>query len=728
MAKRGTLSPKIPSKELNQALNQAVALMRGLNKRVLTPEVLLLTFVKMPDVAAHRILRQFAGQRGFNWATFEKDVAQAARERLARDVDFDYVSDSNERIPLADETLIVIDEGLTLAKARDEVWCGTEHILAAMAETQVGTARLLNRLGITPRAVSDALGDPALSGGATAQDHVALARAGRLAPVYFREELLHQLSSMLSVARNRHVVLIGPTGVGKRSLVYALAQQIAGGKGPGGVRSVVEINEQALLDNALGGVRAGLRLARGGALFVPNIARFFGGFRADFPEKACNELQKAFFDEEVVIIGTASEGRYKDRLASNAAVAQNSQVLKVEPASVEETTEMLKALEPTFQADYELEIADDSLPAAARLAGRYLTSEPLPGAAVHLLHRACAMVKMSRQAEGQAGDGVRDDKRLDADDVMVAASLMTGIPVTKLGADERDRYVHMVEHLHRRIIGQDEAVMALSRAVKTARVGLKDPKRPIGSFLFLGPTGVGKTELAKALAEFMFDTEEALITLDMSEFMEDAAVNRLIGAPPGYVGYEGGGQLTDAVRDRPYSVVLFDEVEKASVKVFDVLLQVMDEGRLTDGQGNTVSFSECVILMTSNIGSRALADPELSEAFAREAALDALKAHFRPEFLNRLDDIIFFHLLTEEHLRQILDLMLGKEVKLLQARDLSLQMTGAAKTWLLAQNEHPEWGARPLRRLIQKHIREPLADFLLQGDPRPGTVINIDAD
>jgi ATP-dependent Clp protease ATP-binding subunit ClpB len=284
----------------------------------------------------------------------------------------------------------------------------------------------------------------------------------------------------------------------------------------------------------------------------------------------------------------------------------------------------------------------------------------------------------------------------------------------------------MVDHLHRRIIGQDEAVLALSRAVKMARVGLKDPKRPIGSFLFLGPTGVGKTELAKALAEFMFSTEDALITLDMSEYMDESSVNRLIGSPPGYVGHEAGGQLTDVVKNRPYSVVLFDEVEKAAVKVFDVLLQIMDEGRLTSGKGETVSFSECVILMTSNIGGRYLANTDMSQAAGQAAAQEALKEHFRPEFLNRLDDIIFFHLLTPENLADILALLLRKEEKLLAGRDLKFSMSDQAKTWLLAQNDHPEWGARPLRRIIQKHIREPVAEILLRQDPPPGAVVQIE--
>ncbi|MEW5959985.1 MAG: ATP-dependent Clp protease ATP-binding subunit [Chloroflexota bacterium] len=715
-AKRGTLSSKIPSAELTQALNQAVSVMRQKNKRILTAEILLLTFLKMPDVEAHRLLRDFSKERGFNWATFERDVDRLAAERLARDIQFDFVADNRELIALGEEMLIVLDEGLTIAKSRDEAWCGTAHALAVMADVSVGTARLLNRLGITQRAVIDAMGKPSLSTGANAVDHVALAKSGQLAPVFFREALLADLKTLLSMASDRHVILVGPTGVGKRSLVLSLAQVIAEGKGPAGLKSVVQLNERALLDDALTSVQAGLRLARGGILFIPDIARFFGGFRADFPERAGNELQKAFFGNEVVIIGTATQGRYDDRLAKSSVIVDHSRALRVPPASVEDTTEMLKVLQPTFKADYDITIVDKSLAEAARLAGRYYTAEPLPGSAVHLLHRACAQLKMSQ----------KDDQQLDAEEVMAAASLLTGIPVASMGADERDRYASMVEYLHQRIIGQDEAVLALSRAVKMARVGLKDPRRPIGSFLFLGPTGVGKTELAKALAEFMFGAEEALITLDMSEYMDESSVNRLIGSPPGYVGHEAGGQLTDAVKQRPYSVILFDEVEKAAVKVFDVLLQIMEEGRLTSGQGETVSFSECVILLTSNIGGRYLADPQLSETEGRASAEAALKEHFRPEFLNRLDDIIFFHLLSEENLRDILDLLLRKEEKLLAERGLHVELSPEARNWLLAQNDHPEWGARPLRRIIQRHLREPIAELLLAQDLAAGANIKLE--
>jgi ATP-dependent Clp protease ATP-binding subunit ClpC len=531
--------------------------------------------------------------------------------------------------------------------------------------------------------------------------------------------------NLLSMTTARHVILTGPAGVGRHALVLALAKRIAEGKGAIGLKAVVQMNEHALLDNAFATLQAGLRLANGGVLFIPDIVRFFGGPRRypEFSDKVANELQKVLLGNDVAIIGTATEEQYSQQLSQNSVLIDHSQQFRIPPATVAETVEILNTLGPTFQVDYNLTIPLESLAEVARLAGRYYTVEPMPGAAVHLLHRACAMFRVNLSTE----DGllVEPDDQLDVDDVMKATSILTGIPMTNMGADERERYMHMAHHLHKRIIGQKEPVQALSRAVKMARVGLKDPKRPIGSFMFLGPTGVGKSELAKALAEFMFGMEKALITLDMSEYMEASAVNRLIGSPPGYIGHDAGGQLTDAVKKQPYSVILFDEVEKANVKVFDTLLQVLDEGRLTSGQGETVSFSECIILMTSNIGGRYLSDPELGEVFARDAAEEEVKKHFRPEFLNRLDDIIFFDLLSDENLRDILDLLLGKEERLLARRQLKLAVTDAAKAWLLAQNDHPEWGARPLRRIIQKHLREPMADFLLQQDPLPGTLVKV---
>jgi ATP-dependent Clp protease ATP-binding subunit ClpA len=350
----------------------------------------------------------------------------------------------------------------------------------------------------------------------------------------------------------------------------------------------------------------------------------------------------------------------------------------------------------------------------------------LPASALAALHRAAAMLKLAGQSQAAFRPNLKPDSVLDEDDVAAAIAAMTGIPVSKLGLDERGRYAHIIEALHERIIGQDEAILAVSRAVKIARVGLKDPKRPIGSFLFLGPSGVGKTELAKALAEFMFGTEDAMIVLDMSEYQQDHTVNRLIGAPPGYVGYEGGGQLTEKVRQRPSTVILFDEVEKAHPRVLDVLLQIMEEGRLTDAQGRICSFSETVIILTSNLGSQYLDKPVMTDEM-RELVMATVRSTFRPEFLNRLDEIILFLPLTQDQLRQILNLLLKKEIKVLAGQGVALEVSDAARIWMLAQNDHPEWGARPLRRIIQKSLREPLADWLLTAAPPKGAKVAVDA-
>ena len=723
----GTLNPDIPSEELTRALNEAATIMRGYRQRVLMPEHLLLAFLDNQDYAAHRLLARFATERGFKLDDLSHAVEDQTRTRRVSDVDFCFEAADGDRIALSDEMLIVLDEGRAIARAHDEIWVGTEDALAAMSQPGVSTAGLLQQRGITPRALSALLADAALARQTTTRDLVALAREGQLQPVHYRLELLRDLLNLLSLARDRHVILVGQPGVGKRSLVHSLALLIAEGEGPRDVASVVEIAEPALLTDASRALKAGRRKAAGGVLFLPNVHRFFGGLlQAEFP-KAQPDVQRLFLGEKAIVIATTTEGEYQSRLASATALAEHSHLLRVPEPDRDETVVILRVHKPYIEADYELTIADEALESVATLAQRYLSETALPASALQLLHRACALLRMGAQPRLAFRPQTASDAHLDADDVTLAASLMTGLPVAKLGADERSRYAHMVEHLHRRIIGQDEAVLAVSRAVKTARVGLKDPRRPIGSFLFLGPTGVGKTELAKALAEFLFGDEDATVTLDMSEYQQEHTVNRLIGAPPGYVGYEGGGQLTDAIRERPYAVVLFDEVEKAHPRVLDILLQVMEEGRLTDGQGRTTSFGETVIIMTSNLGSEYMDEPTLTEA-TRQRVMRLVKTTFRPEFLNRLDEIVLFHPLSPEQLRLILGLMLEKESELLDARGITLEVSPAARTWLLAQNEHPEWGARPLRRIIRRYLREPLADFLLAAEPEPGTRIRVDAN
>jgi ATP-dependent Clp protease ATP-binding subunit ClpC len=715
----GTLNPNLLSKHTASILNAAARLMPSFGKRTLMPEIALLATIRTPDTSARRILDKIAAQRGLNIGDLERDVEAQVKTRDGRPADFIFKVEGGGQVELADETLKALDDALSIAQANDEVWIGSEHLLSALSQPGVSTAGLLQARGITPAALIDYVRDRTSSKRMTTRDWVAEARAGELTPVFFRENLLRELISLLTVSSQRHVILVGPAGVGKRSLAAALAQLIAEGKGPRGIESMIEISEQALLDNPVEAARAGIGQAKRGVLFVPGLARFFGGpGRAEFPQ-AEKAMTKALLDAETIVIATAIEGEVDERLKS---VSSKAHTLRVPPASIDETTQILSLHEPYLEREYELKIAAGSRSTVATMAARYLTATPLPGAAMQLMHRACALVRLAKQSELAFRPEAAPDAVVDPDDVLLALSQMTGIPANKLGQDERTKYAAMAEHLKSRIIGQDEAVLAVSRAVKTARVGLKDPKRPIGSFLFLGPTGVGKTELAKALAEFMFGSEDNLIALDMTEYQKEDSLNRLIGAAPGYIGYESGGQLTDRVRQAPYTVVLFDECEKAHPRILDVLLQMMDEGRLTDGQGRVMSFADAVIILTSNLGATYLVDLSLGER-ARELAMEAVKEHFRPEFLNRLDDIIMFNSLSPQALRKVLDLMLKKELKLAEERGVRLEIGDAAREWLLSKNDHPEWGARPLRRIIQKFVREPLADHLLQHNPPPGTTV-----
>ncbi len=625
------------------------------------------------------------------------------------------------------QTIILIDEALTLAGASGEVRVDTDHMLQVLAESSMSTSGLLRQHGITPKAIQDLISDNskvvARVDGA-AQDFVATARIGKLKAVYFREPLLREMINILSQSVNRHILLVGPDGVGKRTLAYSLALLMSEGKGPNGLKSLVQVDEAALLDSDQKAVRAGLNRARGGIFFIPLIHRFFGGpIRAEFA-KATPMVQKAFLEDDPVIIGTTTEQELQNRLASVNAIIEHAQILRVPEPSIEEATEIIRVLRPHIESDYDLKVTDEAVELTVRLAKRYMGTSPLPRGAEQLLHRSAALVSMARQTQLPFRPDLPDPSSLDAEDVTLAASQMTGIPVSKLGEDERLRYASMVEHLKERLIGQDQAVLAVSRAIKTARVGLKDPKRPIGAFLFLGPTGVGKTELARALAEFMFGTEEAMLPLDMSEFKDESSLNRLLGSPSGYVDSEAGGQLTERVKQQPYIIVLFDEVEKAHPRIMDILLQMVEEGRLTDGRGNQVSFSETVIILTSNLGSEDLAVPVIDDA-VREAAMEAVRSWFRPEFLNRLDEVIMFNALSDEDMADILKLMLKKEAKMAAERGLRLNFSPEAQVWMLAQNNEPQYGARPLRRIIRRFVREPLADFLLRANPPRGTKIDI---
>jgi ATP-dependent Clp protease ATP-binding subunit ClpC len=724
---KNVLNPNIPSAELSRLMTTAAGRMRDYNLKLLTPQLLLRTFLDDKECAAYKLLFQLAQQRGFSLKELEGRVEMMARHAPGRDAQFMFTDDFGKDIPLADEMLVVLDEALSIAQAREELKAGSGHALAAMSQQSVTTYAALNRLGITPAAVTALLGEVTSEGTAVIYDWVQEARDGRAQPVFQREKLLQELIGLLALSNGRNVILVGPEGAGRRSLAYSLAQLLAEDKTPLKLRSLTQMNEAALLENPLAAIRAGMRRASGGILFVPDIDRFFADrLRAKFPEQVNRELHKALLDPEIVVLGTADPAAY-DLLSRERLIRQESQRLDVPPATREETVGILVMHKARLEQEYDLEVGVEALTTAVNLASQYIQTAVLPASAVQLADRACALASSINQERQTNLPQAANGRRLDQEDVMTAASLMTRIPMNKLSQDEQSRYANMVEHLQERIIGQEEAVMAVSRAVKTARVGLRDPKRPIGSFLFLGPSGVGKSELGKRLAEFMFGSEEAMLTLDMTEYQGEASLNRLIGAPPGYVGFEGGGQLTDFVRQRPYTVIMFDEVEKAHPRVLDVLLQVMDEGRLTDGQGRLTTFSETVVILTSNLGAYHMLVPYIGER-ERELVLGEVRRFFRPEFLNRLDDMIMFHQLTTEHLARILELMLRGDIRRAGEQRIKLEITPAARAWLLAQHNEPEFGARPLRRIISRHIHEPLADFLLRQPARLETAVLLDAN
>jgi ATP-dependent Clp protease ATP-binding subunit ClpC len=725
----GTLNPDLITRDVDAILNDAVALKDQYRKSMLMPELVLLALLRRKDTAAARLLNLFKSDRGVDLERLDRQVHLAAEQRRDQDGNLDFPAQGNRMVPMSRQTIILVDEALTVAGAMNETRVDSDHVLTVLAEGNMSTSGLLRQHGITPKAIGDLVNDNSkviARAETTARDFVASAKSGKFKAVYFRETLLREMINILSQSVNRHIILVGPDGVGKRTLAYSLALLMSEGKGPNGLKSLVQVDEGALLDSDQKAVRAGLNEARGGIFFVPLVHRFFGGpIKAEFA-KATPMIQKAFLENDPVIIATTTEQEYQQRIAGINAITEHSQVLRVAEPSERETVEILRVLRPHIEADYTLKVTDEAVAVTARLAKRYLSGVPLPRSAEQLMHRAAALVSMSRQQQLPYKTDTSDPGSLDAEDITLAASQMTGVPVSKLGEDERLRYASMVEHLQERVIGQDAAVLSVSRAIKTARVGLKDPKRPIGAFLFLGPTGVGKTELSKALAEFMFGSEDAMLPLDMSEFKDESSLNRLIGSPSGYVDSEAGGQLTERVKQQPYIIVLFDEVEKAHPRIMDILLQVIEEGRLTDGRGNQVSFSETVIILTSNLGSVHLAVPVIDDA-VREEAMEEVRTWFRPEFLNRLDEVIMFNALSNDNLANILRLMLKKETKMGEERGLKLVFTPAAEAWMLAQNDEPEYGARPLRRIIRRSVREPLADFLLRANPPAGTSITVDA-
>ncbi|MEB8341941.1 ATP-dependent Clp protease ATP-binding subunit [Streptomyces endophyticus] len=609
------------------------------------------------------------------------------------------------------------------------------------------------------------------------------AKAGKLDPVVGRAEEIEQTVEILSRRSKNNPVLIGEPGVGKTAIVEGLAQRIVAGEVPDTLKDkrVVSLDLSAMVAGAqyrgqfeerLKKVIEDVQNAGGGIiLFIDELHTVVGaGATGEGSMDAGNMLKPALARGELHVVGATTIDEYRKHIEKDAALERRFQPVLIPEPTVEETVQILEGLRDAYEAHHQVRFADGALTAAAELSDRYISDRFLPDKAIDLMDQAGARVrlrtasrstevveredriaKLTREkdqavasedfekaselkkqiaeVEGEVA-GIEERREgvisVTAGDIADIVSRRTGIPVAQLTAGEKEKLLRLEEEMHSRIVGQDEAVTAVSEAVRRNRAGMGDPNRPVGSFLFLGPTGVGKTELAKTLAELLFGDESRMVRFDMSEFQEKHTVARLVGAPPGYVGYDEAGQLTEKVRRQPYSVVLFDEVEKAHPDIFNTLLQILDDGRLTDSQGRTVDFRHCVVIMTSNIGAHRILAHQGDAAELKDELMDELRGRFLPEFLNRIDDIIVFHSLTEDDLGRIVDHLLDQSERRVHAQGLNLEVTEAAKKLLIAHGHQPEFGARPLRRTIQTELDNRIASLLLGGEAEPGDTIVAD--
>ncbi|HEO70791.1 MAG TPA: ATP-dependent Clp protease ATP-binding subunit, partial [Candidatus Hydrogenedentes bacterium] len=622
------------------------------------------------------------------------------------------------------------------------------------------------------------------------RDLTVLAREGKLDPVIGREEEIERVIQVLSRRTKNNPVLIGEAGVGKTAIVEGLAQAVVNGDVPDLLlnRRVLTLDLAGVVagtkyrgqfEERLKAVMKEIRRADNIILFIDELHTIVGAGAAEGAVDAANMLKPALARGELQCIGATTMDEYRKHIEKDAALARRFQTIIVDAPTVEETTLIIKGLRDRYEAHHRVKFSDDAIVAAARLSNQYITDRFLPDKAVDVIDEAGARARLQvttrppelkqlerniesvtqekeaaiRQQEYEKAARLRDternliaelenrkrqwekerdsaEKEVTAEDIAHIVSKWTGVPLTKLEEQESERLLRMRDELHKSIVGQDDAIDAIVRAIQRSRAGLRNLRRPVGSFLLLGPTGVGKTLLAKSLATFLFGNEEALITIDMSEYMERFSVSRLSGAPPGYVGYNEGGQLTEQVRRRPYSVVLLDEIEKAHPDIFNSLLQVLEEGQMTDATGRRVDFRNTVVVMTTNVGARRIGrnttvgfqrDGE-GEQYARmkDRVMEEARKVFNPEFLNRVDEVLVFHRLTHEELLQIVDLQVAEVVKRVGEKGLQMELTDDARAFLVRVGSDEEYGARPLRRAVQQYIEDPLSELLLRGELESG--------
>ncbi len=706
-----------------------------------------------------------------------KRVVDMANEEANR-LDDEYISTEHLFLAILSErntaiSRLLSDEGITKDRVYDAIkeTRGGQRVTDRKAESRYRTLEKYSR------------------------DLSQLAREGKLDPVIGRDEEILRLIQILSRRTKNNPVLIGEAGVGKTAIVEGLAQKIIDGDIPeilSGKR-VVSLDLGAMIagsrfrgefEERLKASIEEIQRAEGEIiLMIDELHTVVGAGAAQGAMDASNMLKPALSRGELQCIGATTLDEYHKYIEKDAALERRFAPLYVEEPSIEETIEMLKGLRDRYEAHHKVRFSDDALVAAARMSQRYVTDRHLPDKAIDLMDEAAAKLRVAlyslppelkelkadvdrMMAEEEQAGQERDyeraaekkaqrlrlekefsmkrdawevehqlDEVVDEDDIAGVVAQWTGIPVNQVMETEAEKLLQMEERLHERIIGQDDAIHALSDAIRRARAGLKDPRRPIGSFIFLGSSGVGKTEMAKALAEFLFDEDDALVRIDMSEYREQHSTSRLFGAPPGYVGYEEGGQLTEAIRRRPYRVILFDEIEKANPEVWNTLLQILDDGRLTDGQGRIVDFRNTVLIMTSNLGTEFVTrsgtlgfqrSGEGAESEGDAKIERALKDTFRPEFLNRIDEVIIFSKLTLEDMVEIVTMQMKQVRERLEDHGLKVRLSDAARNWLAQEGLDPDFGARPLMRAIQKHVESPLSVKILQGEFKEGGQVLID--
>ncbi|NLY80658.1 MAG: ATP-dependent Clp protease ATP-binding subunit [Lysinibacillus sp.] len=673
---------------------------------------------------------------------------------------------------------VLANAGVSLNKARHQVLL----LLGNNDVTQNGSSP------------AQAVNTPTLD--SLARDLTAIAREGSLDPVIGRSKEITRVIEVLSRRTKNNPVLIGEPGVGKTAIAEGLAQQIVNNEVPETLRDkrvmtldmgtvVAGTKYRGEFEDRLKKVMDEIRQAGNVILFIDELHTLIGAGGAEGAIDASNILKPALARGELQCIGATTLDEYRKYIEKDAALERRFQPIQVDEPTVEETIQIINGLRDRYEAHHRVKITDEAIEAAAKLSDRYISDRFLPDKAIDLIDEAGSKVRLRSftvppnlkaledklehvrneknaavsSQEFEKAAALRDteqkikeeleqtkkswkekqgkeESKVTVEDIAEVVSMWTGIPVNKIAQEESAKLLNLEEELHKRVVGQKEAVEAISRAIRRARAGLKDPKRPIGSFIFLGPTGVGKTELARALAEVMFGDEDAMIRIDMSEYMEKHSTSRLVGSPPGYVGFEEGGQLTEKVRRKPYSVVLLDEIEKAHPDVFNILLQVLDDGRLTDSKGRTVDFRNTVVIMTSNIGAEALkyqkslgfgvGDKANKYKDMKGTMLEELKKAFRPEFLNRIDETIVFHPLEKDELKQIVSLMAKSLTKRLKEQDIELELTDAALEKIAEEGYDPQYGARPIRRALQKHVEDRLSEELLKGNISTGNAVVFD--